>query len=75
VIATNLPCFRELADDGVHLVVSADPAALADALARHSAGQLTLSRIPNPGVSWNDTAQRCVELVQRALEPGSTVNA
>ncbi len=75
VIATNLPCFRELADDGVHLVASADPAALADALARHSAGQLTLSRIPNPGVSWNDAAQRCVELVQRALEPGSTVNA
>ncbi|MES2481456.1 MAG: glycosyltransferase family 1 protein [Pseudomonadota bacterium] len=74
VIATDLSCFRELADDGVHLVAPGDPAALADVLARHSAGRMALSRTPHPGTRWSDTARHCLELVQRTLEPTASSN-
>lgn len=65
VIATDLPAFRELADDGVCLFPASSSEQLAALIQAHAAGDLRLSCEPMRPFTWEDTARQCFDQFSR----------
>lgn len=73
VLASDIPAFRELADQGVHLFDAESLAAVCDALVAHASGQVKLSSAAMPQVAWSDTARQCVEHLRSLSASGDIV--
>lgn len=78
VLASNIPSFRELGDDGVRMF---DPYAadeLAAMLVAHADGKLAMALAAMPPFGWNDSARQCLDRVRQlvsAREPQSGLSA
>lgn len=68
VIATDLPCFRELADEGVLLYPPGSATSLANLIRQQIAGDIALSRKSVQGTRWKDCAQQCLDVLKIELQ-------
>jgi glycosyltransferase involved in cell wall biosynthesis len=67
VIASNLPAFRELADDGVDLCPVNSTEAMAKLVLQHAAVNRRSSIPAMPAFTWGDSARQCLEVVSALL--------
>jgi alpha-1,2-rhamnosyltransferase len=72
VIASSLPVFAELADDGVYLYPQESHEALMDLLLEHGGTDLRANVPPMAPFTWRDSARQLVEVFQGLLQPGRT---
>lgn len=67
VIASDLPVFLELADEGVSLHRQNSFAEIEALLARHAEVNHRLLNAPMPAFTWNDAALECLTVMERLL--------
>lgn len=75
VLASDIPAFRELADEGVCLFDPRSPEDLAQLVSEECRGQLLLSRRPAPLFGWADTAAQCLRHLQLLLSAASAAQS
>lgn len=69
VIASDLPVFVELMDEGVHIFDRFSMDSLEMRLLEHTHSDLRLSVPPMPQFSWRDSAKQCLEIMDNLLTP------
>ncbi len=67
VIASSLPCFVELADDGVSIYPEGSYDALERLLVEHAAGGSIVKAAPMSQFTWEDSAHQLLKLIQELL--------
>lgn len=70
VIASSLPVFAELADEGVYLYPQGSHEALTDLLMEHAGTDLRANVSPMVPFTWRDSARQLMEVLQGLLQPG-----
>lgn len=69
VIASDLPVFRELADDGVSLCAGNSVDNMESLVASHAGASPQILVAPMPAFTWEDSAQQCLQVIEGLLAP------